>query len=838
MRALDALTTPARGSVALAIAFFVAGWTAAAPPEFHLTPEKAELRGRDARQHFLVSGRSVATDAAGSGSRSLDLTSQARFSTSTPDIIAVDKHGVVTPLADGTGWLVVEVSAQTIEAEVTVTQATQELPVDFETHIQPIFTRRECNSGPCHGKQRGQNGFWLSLLGFDDDFDYRAVTKSHFSRRLIAAFPDDSLLLMKPAGALPHGGGVRLPPGGGDYQLVKRWIRQGMPRRSTDSPTLTKLTVFPTVRIMRHDEKQRLLVAVHFSDGTTRDVTEHTTFMSSESPIAAVDEEGTITAGTIPGESTIMARYRGLIATCDVTVPLPKPVPAEFYAQLPQNNFIDGHVWKKLARIGIKPSGPCSDQTYLRRAYIDVIGRLPTPEETREFLGDAAADKRARLVDRLLDRPEYADHWANKWVDLLRPNPYRTGIKSVLNLDYWVRNSFRQNKPYDVFVRELVTARGSTFRNGATTVFRDRRSPDELTTMVSQLFLGIRLECAKCHKHPFEIWRQDDFYSFAAYFARVGRKGGGLSPPISGSEEFVFAKSDGTVVHPRTKQTMAPRPLFGTAEVVPGKDPRTALARWITDGNPFFAQVMVNRVWADLMGRGIVEPVDDLRATNPPSNAPLLEALATDFAAQKYDIKALLRRVMSSYVYGLTSTPTETNVLDTRYYSRHFRQRLRAEVLLDVVCDITQIPEKFDAMPPASRAVEIWTHRTPSFFLDTFGRPDRNQDPPCYRTEDTSVVQALHLMNAPNLHAKVTDDAGHAAELADSERTPLEIVNQLYLLVYCRPPDARELARATELFAERSEKTENGTEVGSVRRQATEDLLWALLNTPEFVFKD
>ena len=805
----------------------------AAPSALRITPETAQLRGRGARQHFLVSG------VLKSG-RSVDLTPQARFSSATPEIIAVDEHGVVTPLADGMGRLVVEVTGQQIEAQIDVTEAQTELPVDFETHIQPIFTRRECNAGACHGKQRGQNGFWLSLLGFDDDFDYRAVTKSHFSRRLLPAFPDESLLLMKPAGALPHGGGVRLPPSGDDYQVVKRWIRQGMPRRSAEAPTLTNLTVFPAARIMSHEEQQRLLVTVHFSDGSTRDVTGHTNFLSSESPIARVDEEGTITAGTIPGESTIMARYRGLIATCDVTIPLPDKVDAEFYAQLPQRNFIDGHVWNKLARIGIKPSEPCSDQVYLRRAYVDVVGRLPTPQESRAFLNDSAPHKRATLVEYLLERPEYADHWANKWVDLLRPNPYRTGMKSVLNLDYWVRNSFRQNKPYDVFVRELVTARGSTFRNGATTVFRDRRSPDEITTMVSQLFLGIRLECAKCHKHPFEIWRQADFYSFAAYFARVGRKGGGLSLPISGAEEFVFSKSDGTVVHPRTQQKMTPRPLFGTAEVVDGEDPRAALARWMTHENPFFARVMVNRVWADLMGRGLVEPIDDLRATNPPSNEPLLAALAQDFAAQKYDLKQLLRRIMSSYVYALSSAPTTTNVLDARYYSRHFRQRLRAEVLLDVVCDITQVPEKFDAMPPASRAVEIWTHRTPSFFLDTFGRPDRNQDPPCYRMEDTSVVQALHLMNAPNLHAKVTDDAGRAAQLAGSERPAEEIVEELYLLVYCRPPNARERERAAQLFA--AEKSgavsESGADPATRRRRATEDLLWALLNTPEFVFKD
>jgi hypothetical protein len=430
----------------------------------------------------------------------------------------------------------------------------------------------------------------------------------------------------------------------------------------------------------------------------------------------------------------------------------------------------------------------------------------------------------------LLLRPEYADHWAAKWADLLRPNPYRVGIKAVMTYDAWIRDSFRQNKPYDQFVRELVTAQGSTWDNGASVLFRDRRDPPEITTLVSQLFLGIRLECAKCHHHPFEKYGQDDFYSFASYFARLGFKGTGLSPPISGSEEIILLKKSGSVEHPLTRQSMQPRPLFGDApQIADDTDPREALAAWITsDNNPFFAKVIVNRVWADLMGRGLVDPVDDLRATNPPTNGPLLDALAADFRAAKYNLKHLVRTICTSYAYGLSSLPTERNAGDRQNYSRHYRTRLRGEVLLDAVTDITGLGESFSAMPAGSRANQLWTTRVQSVFLDTFGRPNPNQDPPCERTSDTTVTQTLHLMNAPQLHQRVTSDNGRAAQLAGSDRSPERIVEELYLLVYSRLPDEAERVIGRQLFAEKE----------TSRRQAAEDLLWALLNTPEFMFKD
>jgi hypothetical protein len=702
--------------------------------------------------------------------------------------------------------------------------------VDFELDVQPIFTRFGCNAGACHGKQRGQNGFQLSLLAFDPDFDFDALTKEARGRRVNFASPEQSLLLLKPIGAVPHGGGRRLDPTSAEFETLRRWVLQGLSRAIPNAPKLKRVTVDPALAILGTNGQQSLKVTAYFSDGSTRDVTRLAQFQSNESAIAAVDDHGVITTNTVTGESAVMARYMNQIAVCTVSVPLAREVPKEIYDQLPRKNFIDDLVWQKLERLRITPSEPAPDHKYLRRVFIDIIGRAPTIDEAKRFLDDPSPNKREALVDHLLAQPEYAEHWANKWADLLRPNPYHVGIKSVLNYDAWIRDSFRKNKPYDQFARELIAARGSTWRNGNANMYRDRRQPDELTTIVSQLFLGIRLECAKCHHHPFEKWGQDDFYSFAAYFSQVGRKGTGISAPISGSEEFIFTGKPTKVLHPQTQQEMTPRPLFGDSPALPADaDPRDVLAAWITSrDNPYFAQVMANRVWTDLMERGLVEPVDDLRGTNPPSNGPLLEALAADFRDNGFDIKKLIRRITTSHVYGLSSLPNDRNAADTRNYSRHYRQRLRGEVLLDTINQITGSSDAFAAAAPGTTAKELWTVRIESLFLDAFGRPNPNENPPCERMSDSTVVQVLHLMNSQSVSSKITSDNGVATQWAKSGLSPAELVENLYLAIYARRPTEAESQVAVALFAEE----------GADRRQVVFDLMWALLNTPEFVFKD
>ncbi len=703
----------------------------------------------------------------------------------------------------------------------------------------PILTAAGCNSGPCHGKSRGQNGFQLSLLGYDDNFDFQAIAVEARGRRVSPAAPERSLLLEKATGQVSHGGGKRFEPGSTEYEVMRRWIADGMLRANEADPKFIGIDVQPREVLLAPKAKSQIKVTAKYSDGSTRDVTSLTSYQSNDTAVAAVDAVGLLSAGSLPGETAVMTRYMNNIGVVHVAVPQTGEVDKAVYAKLPRNNYIDELVWKRLERLGIKPSDTIDDATFLRRAHLDVIGRLPSVDETRAFLDDKSPTKREQLVDALLARPEYADHWANKWADLLRPNPYRVGMKSVMSFDAWIRDSFRTNKPYDQFVRELVVAKGSTFRNGAAVLYRDRRGAEEITTMVCQLFLGVRLDCARCHHHPFEVWGQDEFYGTAAYFARVGYKGTGIGPPISGGEEFIFPGIRGGVKHPLTGADVAPKPLdqavattaeaAATAAAAMDEDPREAFYRWMSDEkNPYFAQVGVNRVWAEVMGRGIVDPVDDLRATNPPSNPELLAALAADFRKQKFDLKKLLRTILTSQVYSLSSMPSERNAWDSKNYSRHYRQQLRAEVLLDAVGDITGLRESFGAMPAESRAMELWTHRIDSLFLDAFGRPDLNQDPPCERAPESTLVQAMHLMNAPRLHAKVTNDAARPALLVKQEKTPDQIVEELYLAVYSRMPTAAERQAADGIFSADPTK----------HRETAEDLLWALMNTPEFLFKN
>jgi hypothetical protein len=703
-------------------------------------------------------------------------------------------------------------------------------PISFQLDVQPILTRLGCNAGDCHGKARGQNGFALSLLAFDPQFDHASITKNARGRRIFSAAPDRSLLLLKAAGVLPHGGGQRMKVGDANYNILQNWIAQGAPQTVEGEPKLDRVTVSPKLGSMKAAQKQPLVVTAHYTDGSKRDVTPLAAYLSSEEAVATVDEHGIVKAGTIPGETVIMARYMYKIDTFAAAVPMPGKVDASVYAKLPRANFIDEQVFAKLQTLGIVPSKPIDDAKFLRRVHLDLIGRIPTADETRAFLTDKSKDKRSQLVDALLARPEYPDFWANKWADLLRPNPYHVGIKSVRAYDQWIRNAYRKNQPYDQFVRALITARGSTWHNGAAVMFRDRRTPDEIATLVSQLFLGIRLECAKCHHHPFEKWSQSDYYSFAAFFSELRHKGTGISAPISGSEEVIYTGKVRPVLHPLTNQPIEPRSLYGDQKikVTPGKY-RDALADWITSSqNDYFAMVAANRIWANLMGRGVVEPVDDLRVTNPASNEPLLRSLGTYFRKVKFDNKKLLRAIVLSNVYALSSIPNNRNLADTRYYSRHYRQRLRGEVLLDAVSDITQIPESFAAMPKGSRAIQLWTTRITSLTLDTFARPDPNQSPPCQRMEDPTVTQALHMMMAPHLHAKVISDKGLPAKLASKKLSTDKIIERLYLSVYNRFPLAKERVFTRSVFAEKD----------MTPRQATQDLLWAMLNTPEFLFKD
>lgn len=702
----------------------------------------------------------------------------------------------------------------------------------FVGDVLPILSKAGCSAGSCHARADGQNGFKLSVFSYDPKADFAEIVMENRGRRVFPAVPSESLLLLKATATVDHGGGQRIDPSSETYDTLRRWIRGGMIYQRTHEPTLARIRVDPTERSYKKGATQPLRVTAEFSDGSSKEVTRFAEYISQEKEIAQVSEDGVIRVGTLSGEGVVVARYLGFVDASRVTVPAESTLPPDRYASLPRYNFIDDRAYTQFQKLGLFPSELCSDAEFLRRAHLDLIGVLPTPAEAREFLaGDPATsrERRAALVDRLLERPEFGDFWANKWADLLRPNPDRVGTKSVYVLDQWLRDSFRANKPYDVFAREILTAEGSNHRDGPVVVYRDRREPPEIATMFSQLFLGVRLECAKCHHHPNEKWGQDDFYQLAAIFRGVRQKGAGLSPPISAGTETFYAAAGGSVSHPVTGAAMKPRapdgPWFdGEGDAL---DPRHAFARWLTDPqNPFFARAIVNRVWSAMFGRGFVEPVDDFRVSNPPSNAALLDALAADFARHGYDAKHLLRTIAGSRLYQLSSTPNETNLADTRNYSRSYRRRLPAEVLLDAVNDITGVDDEFNGCPPGTRAMQTWSYKVRSQFLDAFGRPNSSSDCPCERDTRTSVVQALHMMNSRRLQEKLAGTEGRVNILSRGDLAPDQVVTELYLATLSRFPTADELRLATAPFGQDP----------AARRTAVEDVLWALLNSAEFVF--
>jgi WD40 repeat protein len=731
-------------------------------------------------------------------------------------VLRLDEKQVVTPLP--------QVSAAPGAPAVPPKRA-----LSFSGDVLPILSKAGCNLGSCHAKASGQAGFKLSVFAFDPRGDYLELVKDARGRRVFPALPEDSLLLQKATVRVEHEGGQRFEPDSEFAKTLADWIRQGMPYENPGQPALAGIEVTPSEKTYRKNEAAALKVTAKFSDGSVRDVTALADYSSSERSIADVDEAGHVKTNAESGETVVVARYLGHVAISRIAVPADKLLPPERYATLPVRNEIDKLVYARLQKLGHLPSETCSDGEFLRRSTLDAIGMLPTLEEARAFAADKDPGKYDRWVDGLLQRPEWADHWAIKWGDLLRPNPSRVGVKPVYLLDQWIRQSFRENKPWDRFVSELLTAQGNTHQYGPVAIWRDKREPVDAATFIGQIFLGIRLECAKCHHHPSEKWDMTDYYQMAAFFTQMKRKGQGISAPISGEpERWWFAPGSAGIEHPVTKATLKPRPpAAAEIPIAETQDPRAVLADWMTDPkNPHFARALVNRVWSQFLGRGIVDPVDDFRASNPPTNGPLLDWLAQDFVAHGYDLKHLMRTIMLSQVYRLSSLPNETNLADLRNYSRSYRRRLPAETLLDAVCAVTETREVFTGMPPESLAKQTWNQKLESQFMDAFGRPNASAECPCERDAKPSVVQALHMMNSTKLQALLMDGRGRVERLAKSDLKPEQIIEELYLVSYARPPTAEEQQIAMTAFQAGD----------ATRKTAIEDILWSLLNSAEFVF--
>jgi hypothetical protein len=682
----------------------------------------------------------------------------------------------------------------------------------------PIFSKLGCNSAGCHGKASGQNGFKLSVFGFDPEADFAALVKEARGRRLFPSAPERSLLLLKPTGRIAHGGGRRLDPDSADYLILREWLKQGTPVGEAGAPRVTSIRVSPAERVLGLKAEQQILVTAIFSDGSRRDVTAAAGYTTNAAHVAEVDPRGRVHTGSSPGEAAITVHYMGHVAA--VRFQVPRPDAPNPYPALPVNNAIDELVWAKLELMGILPSELTSDAAFLRRLYLDVLGTLPTPEEVREFLKDTDPKKREKLIDKVLDRPEYADYWALKWADVLLVNRDKLGDRGSYEMHRWLRTQFAKNRPYDQWVRELIAASGSASQVGAVNFFRASATPEEMARAVSQAFLGIRLECAQCHHHPFEKWTQDDFYGLVGYFNGMQRK------KLAGDDEMVFHAGYRVQKIPPTERTVAVRPPDGPAFAATTEgDPRRHLAAWMTTAeNPYFARLVVNRLWKHYLGRGLVEPEDDLRSTNPATNEPLLDYLAKTLVKSKYDLKAVTRLILQSRVYQLSSVPNATNKDDEQYGSHYRVKRLPAEVRLDAICAVTESPEAFPGRPRGTRAVELWDNRAPSYFLDIFGRSERLSPCECGRSSEPTMAQCLHLMNAPEIEKKLADPNGRVARLIAQKLTEEQLIEELCLAALGRPSSEKERRAAKKLFA------------ASPPREAAQDFLWVLLNSHDFLF--
>ncbi|MEZ6088787.1 MAG: DUF1549 and DUF1553 domain-containing protein [Pirellulaceae bacterium] len=811
-----------------------------------IVPETIILRGPESSVQVIVESRNADALSA------RDVTSTAVLRIEDSGIAEVSETGLIVVRGQGTTRLTAIIDGQTSVARVEAVQIQQPPPVSFHRDVNPVLTKSGCNSGGCHGKAEGKNGFRLSLFGFDAAGDHAALTQQARSRRINLALPESSLFLRKGAGLLPHGGGAAIEPDSVSYRRMLRWIREGATLDDASESAFTKIEAYPPSRTfeglasdvpdrpasenLSSSASQQLRVLAVDADGNQHDVTAECAFESNASTIAEVDAHGRITATGVPGEAAILVRYMEHVTVCRISVPRP----ATQFVRPAENNFVDRLVWDKLEQVGIQPSPACDDATFLRRVFIDTIGTLPTVEQTRNFLNDTDSQKRDKLIDWLLDRPEYATYWALRWSDLLQVDANRLDANRSFAIYRWLKRQFEQNRPYDEMVRDILLTRGNMQAISPAAFYATLKDAEEAAGSISQLFLGVRIECAQCHHHPFERWSQSDFYAFASFFTgtKQDKKGDG--------SVWLTLQPGNDLTHPRTGEAV-PAAGLGAQSIAQASfaesgpavdfallqqtalqhDRRRSLADWMTaDDNPFFARLIANRYWAHYFGRGLVDPIDDLRATNPATNEPLLDALAEHIRAVDFDLKALTRTLLTSRVYQLSSESNATNVDDHQYFSRSQTRTIPAEVLLDAICQVTDVPEKFNGWPLGARAIEVWDNRTPSYFFRIFGRPNRTTVCSCERGDSPSITQALHLMNSPELAAKIGDRHGAARRLAQSSLPDEEVVRTVYLSALNRMPSTDEQALLIALL--------KNPEI--TRTEAVEDMLWSLINSKEFLY--
>jgi hypothetical protein len=790
-----------------------------------LLPPAARLVGPHARQRFIVE-RSVGPVG------TADVTSKAVFTIDNPRVAKVDANGFVVPAGDGLATLLATVDGQTVRATISVEDHDRDESWSFRNHVEPVLTKQGCNSGACHGAAAGKNGLRLTLRGYAPEVDHAVLTRQTLGRRVIKTAPQESLLLLKPTGAVEHGGGVRFSPVSLEYNVIAEWIAAGMPGPTASDPEIKALTLYPSAVRLEPGDVQQILVQATYSDGRIEDVTHWSKFGGTDESVAAVDEMGLLKV-TGRGEAYVSVWFASQVGRVTVTSPYETKLDPGVFASARRNNPIDEKNLAKLAALKIPPSSDAGDSVFLRRAYLDATGTLPPIDQVELFLKDRRPDKRGQLIDRLLKSPEFVDYWAYKWSDLFLVSSQKLPAPAMWSFYRFVRDAVARNVPWDQFARSIVTAQGSTLSNGAANFFILHRDPIDLTENASMAFMGLALTCARCHNHPLEKWTQDQYYGFANLFGRVKLKDGETA-----GDAVVANAAEGEILHPRRGIAMRPQPLDGAAMTLDDPhDRRAAFADWLArPDNPYFARAAVNRVWSNFFGRGLVDPDDDLRVSNPPSDQALLDWLVADFIAHRYDVKQLIRTILTSAVYARSSLPVPGNESDTKFLSHYRVKRLPAEVLLDAIAQVTEVPTSFSGYPAGWRSIQLPDSKVENAFLESFGRPARLATCSCERSAEPSMAQTLHLANGKTINEKLRSDSSVAARAIARKDDDDAIVDRLFLASLSRHATASENDRMKRALKDGTPGLKDDRAIATGRRQAIEDLYWAVLTCQEFLF--
>ncbi len=769
-----------------------------------------------------------------------DVTADAQITSADPAIARVDQEGLVWPQSDGRTTLTASFRGQRDAAAVEVSKFSAPFEWSFRNDVIPVMTKVGCNQGACHGAAAGKNGFKLTLRGYDPETDYYTLTHQALARRTERIEPARSLILLKPTLTIPHGGGKRFAVGSTEYQVISGWIADGMPKPQESDPRVASIEVLPSEASLQPEAEQQLVVTAVFTDGHREDVTRWAKFDSGDEGVAAVDQDGHVKMHGY-GEAPVTVWYQSHVTFARLRIPYAYNISADVYKNAPRHNYIDDYILKHLQVLHIPPSPPAGDAEFIRRVYLDAAGILPAPADVERFLKDTAPDKRNLLIKQLMQRPEFVDYWAYKWSDLLLVSSNHLSDEGMWSYYNWIRESVAADKPWNQFVNEIVTATGNARENGAANYWAIHRDPLDISENMAQAFLGITITCAHCHNHPLAKWTQKDYYGMANLFARVRLKTSGRTISRVGvgpvfEDVTVYSNPWGQFTDDRYTKPLPPKPLAAAALPVNSpQDPRLDFAKWLTSPeNPFFARAIVNRVWRSLMGRGLVEPADDMRDTNPASNAELLDAMVKDFIKHSYDIDYLMDTILESATYQASSRPNDQNAQDQQYYSHYLIRRLPAEVLLDAYSQVTQEPEKFESYPPGTRALQLPDAAVRSYFLTAFGRPARQQTRESERTSVPTVTQALHIINGDTLNYKLRDAGNSIDMLMKLGFSDDAIVNYLYLASLSRYP--AEAERDALLSALREAESTKVQGVSDSRRAALADMDWALLTSEEFVF--